>query len=72
MAKEIKRLNINLPKELDNRVSQYAERMTLNKTSAIIVLLQQALDNQKMISDVSELLDYVKQLEDSKMEKSEQ
>lgn len=72
MAKEIKRLNINLPKELDNRVSQYAERMTLNKTSAIIVLLQQALDNQKMISDVSELLDYVKQLEDSKTEKSEQ
>ena len=72
MAKEIKRLNINLPKELDNRVSQYAERMTLNKTSAIIVLLQQALDNQKMISDVSELLDYVKQLEDSNTEKSEQ
>lgn len=59
MAREIKRLNVNLPKELDDRVVQYAEKMTLSKTSAIIVLLQQSLDNQQMMLTVDELLKYV-------------
>lgn len=59
MAREIKRLNVNLPKELDDRVVQYAEKMTLSKTSAIIVLLQQALDNQQVMLTMDELLKYV-------------
>lgn len=59
MAREVRRLNVNLPKELDDRVVQYAEKMTLSKTSAIIVLLQQSLDNQQMMLTMDELLKYV-------------
>lgn len=53
---EVVRLNINLPVPLMERVDDYADKMNINRTSAVAVLLSQALDGQKAIADISELL----------------
>ena len=54
--KQTMRLNINVSQELIDRVDEYAERMCINRTSAIAVLLSTALDNQKVISSLEELI----------------
>ena len=52
---EVVRLNINLPVPLMERLDEYADKMNINRTSAVAVLLSQALDSQKAISDISDL-----------------
>ena len=59
MARELKRLNTNMPLELVARIDEYAERMCINRSSAINVLCNLALDSQKAMTDLSELLKYV-------------
>lgn len=44
---ELKRVNMNLPSDLVQRVVSYGESMGLNTTSAYIVLLNQALDQKE-------------------------
>lgn len=56
MAREIKRININIPVETLKRIDTYADNMSINRTSAILVLLSQAMDSQKAMSDLGELL----------------
>lgn len=53
---ETSRFGINMPTELLNRVDEYAAKMNINRTSATCVLLSQALDGQKAMSDLSELI----------------
>lgn len=53
---ETYRVNLNMPCDLTTRVDEYANRMNINRTSAICVLLNQALDNQKAITTLDELL----------------
>ena len=60
MAKEIKRINMNMPVETLKRVDEYADSMTISRTSAILVLLNQALDSKQAISDFSKIVEVAK------------
>jgi len=60
MAKEIKRVTLNLPTSLVKQVDDYASLMNINRTSSISVLLSTALSGQKAISDMGNLLDFIK------------
>ena len=56
MQKEMKRINIIVPLDSLERIDSYADKMTINRTSAILVLCNLALDSQKAMSDIGELL----------------
>lgn len=56
MARDLTRMTVSLPTELVNRVDTYAENMGIKRTSATAVLLTMALDSQKVMNDLSELL----------------
>lgn len=60
MAKDITRVTVNLNSELVNQVDKYAEDMNINRTAAVAVLLSQAVNSQKAMSDLGELLTMVK------------
>lgn len=60
MAKEVKRINMNMPVETLKRVDEYADSMTISRTSAILVLLNQALDSKQAISDFSKIVEVAK------------
>lgn len=49
---DLKRVNMNLPSDLVDRVVDYANSMGLNTTSAYIVLLNQALDQKATITNL--------------------
>lgn len=70
MAVEIEktRVNINMPVETLKRVDEYAESMTINRTAAIMVLLNMALDSKKAVNDLSELLEMAKAQQNSTTE----
>lgn len=44
---ETSRINLNMPCDLVYRVDEYARNMNINRTSAICVLFNLALDGQK-------------------------
>lgn len=56
MAKETTRVVVNLNSELVKQVDSYAESMNINRTSAVAVLLSQAVNSQKAMNDLGELL----------------
>lgn len=60
MAKEITRVTLNLPTSLVKQVDDYGSLMNINRTSSISVLLSTALSGQKAISDMGNLLDFIK------------
>ena len=45
-----------MPCDLAYRVDEYASKMNINRTSAICVLLNLALDSQKAMSTLEQLL----------------
>lgn len=53
---ETNRINLNMPCDLAYRVDEYASKMNINRTSAICVLLNLALDSQKAMNDLGEFL----------------
>lgn len=62
MAKaELFRLTINLPKTLIDSVDNYADSMNINRTSAIAVLLSQALNTQQAMADMTKLTSMLEQ-----------
>ena len=61
MARELKRLNTNMPVELVARIDEYAERMNVNRTAAINMLVSMALEQRKSIMD--ELLKKISEME---------
>ena len=63
MAREMRRININMPAETLERVDAYAEKMSINRTAAILGLCSMALDSQKAMSDLGELVKLVKSSE---------
>lgn len=65
MAKEVTRVTFNLPKGLVDDVDAYGESMNINRTSAVSVLLSQALKAQKSMEDIGELVRLAK-LENAK------
>lgn len=61
MARDITRVTVNLNSELVEQVDKYAEDMNINRTAAVAVLLSQAVNSQKAMSDLGELLTMVKE-----------
>jgi len=49
---ELKRVNINLPANIVDKVKEYAETLGINTTSAYIVLLNQALEQKDMLKQM--------------------
>lgn len=56
MARDLTRVTVSLPTPLVERVDAYGEAMGIKRTSAVSVLLTMALDNQKAMMDLSELV----------------
>lgn len=56
------RVNLNMPIDTLKRLDDYAERMTITRTSAILVLVNQALDGQNAMSAIEELNELAKKL----------
>ena len=57
---ETTRMGMNIPTELMDKLDEYTDRMNISRTSAVCVLLSQALDSQKAVNDLGELLKLVK------------
>ncbi len=53
---ELKRVNMNLPLHIVERVKEYADNLGLNTTSAYIVLLNQALDQKEILTQMPMLV----------------
>ena len=68
MAKNnVVRLNINVPSSLMQRLDDYADSMNINRTSAVAVLLTQALDNQKALNSLNSLSELIKVVDEQKI-----
>lgn len=57
---ELKRVNVNLPLDLVERVTQYGIANGLNTTNAYIVLLNQALAQSEAIKSMPVILELLK------------
>lgn len=57
---ELKRVNMNLPVELVQKVVSYGERNGLTTTSAYIVILNQGLNQIEMIDSMPAILELLK------------
>ncbi len=66
---ETTRIGMNIPTELIEKLDEYADRMNINRTSAVCVLLSQSLDSQKAMNSLAELLELY-QVEQSKEKES--
>ena len=53
---ETVRFGMNMPAELMKQLDDYADRMNISKSSAVCVLLSQALNSQKAMNDLGELI----------------
>lgn len=60
MARELKRLNVNMPVDLVLRIDEYSDKMCINRSSAINVLCSLALDSQKAMNSIDDMLKLVK------------
>lgn len=60
---ELKRVNMNLPADLIQRVVEYGESKGLNTTSAYIVLLNQALDQKDTLNNLPLILELLKNID---------
>lgn len=49
---ELSRISINLPNSIIEKVKNYADSLGINVTSAYIVLLNQALEQKDMMSNL--------------------
>ena len=58
MTKTIKRQSVTMamPVETVRRIDEYASKMELSRTAAVVVLINQALDQSKSLDVLSELL----------------
>ena len=61
---ELKRVSINLPSNLVERVKEYGENLGLNTTSAYIVLLNQALDQKDTLNNLPLILEMVEKMKE--------
>ena len=56
---DLTRMTINLPTELVNRVEDYAIKFYVNRTTAMTILLNSALDTSKALGDMNELVKFI-------------
>ena len=67
---ETTRMGMNIPTELMDKLDDYADRMNISRTSAVCVLLSQALNSQKAMNDLGELIKLYQE-EQKKTDKAE-
>lgn len=60
-SREMKRININVPLDTLTKIDEYADRMTINRTAAILVLVNLSLDSQKAMNTLDDLMKMVKE-----------
>ncbi len=65
---ELKRVNVNLPANLVQRVEDYALSLGVNTTNAYIILLNQALDYKDTLNNLPVLLDLISEYKTSTLE----
>ena len=70
MSRELQRLNMNMPVNLIQQLDKYANRMNLNRTSAMICLVSTALEQRNAIDMMGSLLDKLSELEQVVSEKN--
>ena len=63
MARDLKRLNLNIPTDLVNRIDEYSGKVGLTRSSAIVVLCDAALNNIKAIDGMGDLMEQIKALQ---------
>ena len=67
MSRKLQRLNMNMPADLIQQVDEYAERMKLNRTSAMIVLVSTALEQKSAMFLMDELFNKLVELGKAKV-----
>lgn len=65
---ELTRVNMNLPLHIVERVKAYADNLGLNTTSAYIVLLNQALDQKEMLTQMPMLVSMYNDMKQKELE----
>jgi len=60
MARDLKRLNTNMPIELIERIDAYALSMGINRTSAINSLVAQSLETKQAVNTLDEFMKMIK------------
>lgn len=61
MARDLTRVTVNLKSELVEQIDNYADELGLTRTSAVAVLLSQAINNQKVIDNMGDLIKVYKE-----------
>lgn len=61
MARDLTRVTVNLKSELVEQIDSYADELGLTRTSAVAVLLSQAINNQKVIDNMGDLIKVYKE-----------
>lgn len=69
---ELKRVNLNLPIHLIERVNEYANNLGINNTSAYIVLLNQALDQKDTMSQMPTIISMFNEMKQIQSEMNEE
>lgn len=61
MVKNLVRVTVNLTPELVEKVERYAEKLNINRTAAVSVLLSQALDAHSGMDALRSAVELAKQ-----------
>lgn len=61
MARELKRLNVNMPVELVARIDDYAGKLSINRSAAVNVLVSMALDSQRAFVALEDAVKVIKE-----------
>lgn len=66
MARELKRLNVNMTVELLEQVDDYADKMNINRSAAINLLVSTALEQKNVMGMMDDLLNVINEVRLSK------
>ena len=66
MARELKRLNMNMPMELLEQVDDYADKMNINRSAAINMLVSTSLEQRNVMGMMDDLLKTINEAKLSK------
>lgn len=61
MARELKRLNTNMPVELVARVDEYANKLSINRSAAINILVSLALDSKQAMATLGDVVSVIRE-----------
>ena len=57
MARELRRINLNLSVDLLEKIDSYAARVGVTRSSAVSILISQTLEQQQTMSDIAKLVE---------------